>query len=119
MSTNNFFSTFTCTAEHVLAAFWQKNERHLQHSLNMLSHWADTNGFKFLSSKTVCMHFCRLRNAHPNPEFKLNGTPIPVVEFFGVIFDDKLTFLPHIRYLKKAFEGAEPSALCCSHLLGS
>ena len=42
-------------------------ERHLQRSLNMLSHWADTNGFKFSSSKTVCMHFCRLRSAHPNP----------------------------------------------------
>ena len=49
------------------------------------------------------MHFCRLRNAHPNPELKLNGTLIPVVEqtkFLGVIFD-KLTFLPHIRHLKE------------------
>ena len=71
-------------------------ERHLQRSINMLSHWADTNGFKFSSSKTVCMHFCRLRNAHPNPELTLNGTLIPVVEqtkFLGVIFDNKFTFL--------------------------
>jgi len=78
-------------------------QRHLQRSLNMLSHWADTNGFKFSSSKTVCMHFCRLRSAHPNPELTLNGTLIPVVEqtkFLRVIFDNKLTFLPHIRYLK-------------------
>jgi len=75
-----------------------------QRHLNMLSHWADTNGFKFTSSKTVCMHFCRLRSAHPNPELTLNGTLIPVVEqtkFLGVIFDNKLTFLPHIRYLKE------------------
>jgi len=28
-------------------------ERHLQRSLNMLSHWDDTNGFKFSGSKTV------------------------------------------------------------------
>jgi len=28
-------------------------EHHLQRSLNMLSHWADTNGFKYSSSKTV------------------------------------------------------------------
>jgi len=50
------------------------------------------------------MHFCRLRSAHPNPELKLNGTLIPVVKqtkFLGVIFDNKLTFLPHIRYLKE------------------
>jgi len=79
-------------------------ERHLQRSLNMLSHWADTNGFKFSSSKTVCMHFFRLRIAHPNPELTLNGTLIPVVEqtkLLGVIFDNKLTFFPHIRYLKE------------------
>jgi len=70
----------------------------------MLSHWADTNGFKLSSSKTVCMHFCRIRNAHPNPELTLSGTLIPVVEqtkFLGVIFDNKLTFLPHICYLKE------------------
>jgi len=50
------------------------------------------------------MHFCRLRSAHPNPELKLNGTLIPVVEqikFLRVIFDNKLTFLPHIHYLKE------------------
>ena len=79
-------------------------ERHLQRSLNMLPHWADTNGFKFSSRKTVCMHFCRLLSAHPNPELTLNGTLIPVVKqtkFLGVIFDNKLTFLPHIRYLKE------------------
>jgi len=79
-------------------------ERHLQCSLSMLSHWADTNGYKFSSSKTVCMHFCRLRSAHPNPELTLNGTLIPVVEqtkLLGFIFDNKLTFLPHIRYLKE------------------
>jgi len=79
-------------------------EHHLQRSLNMLLHWADTNGFKFSSSKTVCMHLCRLHSAHPNPELTLNGTLIPVVEqtkFLGVIFDNKLTFLPHICYLKE------------------
>jgi len=50
------------------------------------------------------MRFCRFRSAHPNPELMLNGTVIPVVEqtkFLGIIFDNKLTFLPHIRYLKE------------------
>jgi len=51
----------------------------------------------------VCIHFCRLRRLHPNPVLLLNGTPIPVVEetkFLGLIFDRKLTFIPHIRHLK-------------------
>jgi len=50
------------------------------------------------------MHFCRLSSAHPNPKLTLNSTLIPVVEqtiFLGVIFDNKLAFLPHIRYLKE------------------
>jgi len=50
------------------------------------------------------MHFCRLGSVHPNPELTLNGTLIPVVEqtkFLEVIFDNKLAFLPHIRYLKE------------------
>ena len=47
---------------------------------------------------------CRLCSANPNPELALNGTLIPVVEqtkFLGVIFGNKLTFLPHIYYLKE------------------
>ena len=79
-------------------------ERHLQQTLNKLQHWVDTNGFKFSETKTVCMHFCRLRKVHPDPVLLLNGTQIPVVEqakFLGVIFDRKLTFVPHLRYLRQ------------------
>jgi len=64
-------------------------EMHLQRCLNKLQNWADTNGFKFSTSKTVCMHFCRPRKLHPEPELLLNGTPIPVVKevkFLGLIF---------------------------------
>jgi len=78
-------------------------ERHLQRCLNKLQEWADANGFKFSTSKTVCMHVCHLRKHHLDPELFLYGTPIPVlqeVKFLGLIFDSKLCFLPHIRYLK-------------------
>ena len=37
-----------------------------------------------------------------NPTLLLNGTPVPVVEetkFLGVIFDCKLSFIPHIKHL--------------------
>jgi len=75
-------------------------ERHLQRCLNKLQEWADTNGFKFSATKTVCLHFCRLRKLHPDPQLFLNRSPIPVVEevkFLGVIFDKKL---PHLHHLK-------------------
>jgi len=41
-------------------------EWHLQQCLNKLYDWADTNGFKFSSTKTVCIHFCILRKQHPD-----------------------------------------------------
>ena len=77
-------------------------ERHLHQCFNKLADWAGTNGFKF-SPKTVCIQFCKLRKPHPEPTFLLNGTPVPVVEetkFLGVVFDCKLSFIPHIKHLK-------------------
>ena len=79
-------------------------ERHLQNSLHNLQRWVDTNGFKFLATKTVCVHFCKLRKTHPDPVLLLNGSPIPIVEqakFLGLIFDQRLTFVPHLKYLRQ------------------
>jgi hypothetical protein len=79
-------------------------ERLLQRCLNNIQRWADENGFQFSKTKTVCMHFCQQRALHPDPELKLNGVPVPVVDevkFLGLIFDRKLTFASHIQYLKQ------------------
>ena len=78
-------------------------KRRLQLNLNKIQKWATENGFKFSKSKTVCMHFCRLRKAHNDPVLTLDGTPIPVVEenkFLVVDFDRNLLFIPHIKQLK-------------------
>jgi ribonuclease HI len=78
-------------------------ERKLQLSLNTLNIWADTNGFRFSKSKTVCIHFCNKRNLHPDPILLLNGQTIPVVDktkFLGIYFDRKLNFKDHIQYLR-------------------
>ena len=58
--------------------------------------------FQILHFKNSLHAFCRLRKHH-DPELFLYGMPIPVVQevkFLGLIFDCKLSFLPHIRYLK-------------------
>ena len=78
-------------------------ERHLQQCINRIEDWALHNGFKFSKSKTQCVHFCQLRKFHDDPELYLYGSLIPVVEdfeFLGMIFDGKLSFIPHIKYLK-------------------
>ena len=78
-------------------------ERQLQQCLNKIQKWALENGFKFSKTKTQCMHFCQLRGLHDDPVLKLDGVEIPVVDqykFLGVIFDRKLSCIPHINYLK-------------------
>ena len=49
------------------------------------------------------MHFCRKKKCY-NPELKLGPTYIHFVKeykFLGIIWDNKLTFKPHIDYLRK------------------
>jgi hypothetical protein len=90
-----------------LISYQSKNlnsiERKLQLTLNKLEKWCAENGFKFSPTKTVCVHFTRSRKLHPEPSLTLNGNLIPVVKeakFLGVVFDRKLSFLPHIKYVK-------------------
>lgn len=78
-------------------------ERKLQLAINRISEWATTRGFRFSASKTVAMHFCRLRGIHPDPNLYLYDRRISCVEetrFLGVIFDSRLTWVPHLRHIK-------------------
>ena len=78
-------------------------DRQLQLNLNKIQKWATENGFKFFKSKTVCMHFYHLRKAHNDLVLTLDGTLIPVDEvnkFLGIVFERKLSFIPHIKQLK-------------------
>ena len=78
---------------------------YIQQNINFkINKWAIMNGFKISKLKTQCMHFCQLKKMHNNPTLKLDGTEILVVnqhKFLGVIFDKKLTFIPHIQYRKE------------------
>ena len=68
-----------------------------------LQRWTDENGFKFSPTKTQCVHFCKLKKPHNDPVLKIGDIEIPVVKeakFLGVIFDKKLSFVPHIKQLK-------------------
>ena len=78
-------------------------ERQLQQNLNKIENGATSNGFKFSKLKTQCVHFCQLRSQHDDPVLHLYGSFILVVEesqFLGIFFDRKLSFIPHIKYLK-------------------
>ena len=63
--------------------------------VNSVQKWVTENGFKFSTSKTVCIHFHQQYIFFPDPNIFLGKTPIKVVreaKFLGVIFDTKLTF---------------------------
>ena len=78
-------------------------ERQLQLCLNKIHKWSLENGFKFSKAKTSCVHFCNKRKMHKDPELFLDKTPLKVVpeaKFLGLIFDNKLSFIPHIKSLK-------------------
>ncbi|GBM41419.1 putative RNA-directed DNA polymerase from transposon X-element [Araneus ventricosus] len=82
-------------------------ERQLQIAINNISKWSHINGFKISASKTAAVHFCRKRNLHFDPDLKLNNESIPFVNdirFLGITFDQKLSFLPHVKLLRRKSE---------------
>ena len=78
-------------------------ERKLQLAINRIIEWSERRGFKFSTTKTVAMHFCKIRGVHPDPDLYMYGQRIACKEetrFLGLIFDNKLTWGPHINDLK-------------------
>ncbi|GFU46465.1 probable RNA-directed DNA polymerase from transposon X-element [Trichonephila clavipes] len=54
-------------------------ERQLQTAVNNILKWCDTNGHSISASKSCCVHFCRKRGIHPDPEIRIRDIQIPVV----------------------------------------
>ncbi|XP_064468158.1 uncharacterized protein LOC135378922 isoform X2 [Ornithodoros turicata] len=90
-------------------------ERQLQLTVNKLVKWSHENGLKFSPEKTVCVSFSRVRGLFPEPTLKMGSHNIivkPEHKFLGLIFDRKLTFLPHLKHLKvKVIKGAFSAVL--------
>ena len=69
-------------------------ERKLQLSINRISRWSSERGFRFSASKTVAMHFYRLRGVHPDPDLYLTRRRISCEEttrYLSLIFGSRLT----------------------------
>lgn len=76
----------------------------LQETINTIYEWSSKNGFKFSETKTRAMHFTIMQGLHLSPDLTLNEQPIAYVDnykFLGLIWDQKLTWRPHLLYLKK------------------
>ena len=78
-------------------------ERQLQLAINRIIAWTNKSGFLFSNDKTHSVHFCCVRDVHSDPEIFINRCLISVsdtAKFLGVVFDKKITFLPHILNLR-------------------
>ena len=84
-------------------------QRAMQLCVNSVQEWVSEYGFKFSTSKTVCIHFHQQYGFFPDPNILLGKTPIKVVKeakFLGLIFDTKLTFKNRVQYLKSSCQKA-------------
>ena len=81
----------------------------MQLCVNSIQKWVTENGFKFSTSKTVCIHFHQQYVFFSDSNILLGKTPIKVVKepkFLGLIFNTKLTFKNRIQYLKTSCQKA-------------
>jgi ribonuclease HI len=82
-------------------------QNQLQFTVNNLTDWAQENGFRFSTSKTVMLHFTRKRprkNPLQHPKITLADNLIQRVEshrILGLIFDQKLTWSEQINTIKQ------------------
>ena len=79
-------------------------ERRLQLAINKIENWTLKNGFTVSPIKTKAMLFCKCGRKCRDPILTLCKQEIEIVrehKFLGLIWDQKLTFKPHMEYLKK------------------
>lgn len=77
----------------------------LQESLNSLNLWSLQNGLTFSPSKSVGVHFYRIRSCSHSLELKIGTDILPhasSANYLGMILDEKLTWRPHIQRLKQS-----------------
>ena len=60
-------------------------ERQLQGCLKKIEEWCTENGFKFSSSKTVCVHFHKKRGTLPDPDLFLYGKKIHCISIWSIL----------------------------------
>ena len=81
--------------------------RQIQLAIDNMVNWASLKGYTFSQEKTVYMIFRRNRRKIDEGEVAptLNGVRIRRVrehKFLGMYFDERLSWTPHIKYLKDA-----------------
>jgi ribonuclease HI len=79
--------------------------RSMQNNLDQIQKYADQWGFKISTNKTTCVLFTRNRQLKNElSPLSINNHPLKFeneAKFLGVIFDQRLTWKPHVDYIVK------------------
>ena len=72
-----------------------------QHTINGLEKWTTENGFTISKKKTIDMHFYLDTKMHGSC-FEIRQWSYPILQAYFLVFfwDIKLTFEPHIKFIK-------------------
>ena len=70
--------------------------RRMQLAINRVADWTDSHGFRFSVEKSHAVLFRRGRRVFPEPSLTLYDRE---VRLLGMIFDERLTWFPHLRSL--------------------
>ena len=98
--------------------FIDSAQRVLQRAVDGISSWADANGFRLSTEKTIGVVFHRKRQA-ANPHITLYSVPIKFenkVKFLGLTFDKNLKWEAHISDLRGRVMKASNILKVLSHL---
>ena len=79
-------------------------EKRLQKILNTLQKWCDETGFCFSAKKSKILICHRKKRSNSQIKLTLNNQELECVtefKYLGLILDSKLTWKPHVNYIKK------------------
>ena len=92
--------------------------RRTQLAVNKAHLWCDRHGFKFSTSKSVVMHFTKIRGAFPPIDIQLGSFTLPFVnetKFLGLLLDRKLSYIPHIKLVRTKCLRSMDILKCLAH----
>ena len=74
----------------------------MQVAINRVTNWTYSDDFHFSVEKSHVVPFRRTQRVFPEPPLTLYGRPLSAVRevrFLGMIFDERLTWVSHLRSL--------------------
>ena len=87
--------------------------------MNSVTKWTMKHMFTFSLDKTVCIHFAKKKGALSSLTLKMEQNPSKVIneaKFHEILFDSKLSWMPHLKLLHNLFFRSNNLLRCLSYI---